>query len=877
MTSTPDPADLQRQIAALQAQLAALQAAPVEPPPVPAVSTSGGAAFHGPMHADNLVGRDQNLHIAQLVQLVVADPSERTEAEAVIAQYLDGLVADLTGLRLYNVDEAIDTQQAALELRDVYVPLDTQESIPKEFTLAEWRARRSRIPGGLGADAEPSGFGLFPVKDHRLITALEALAYHDRLTLLGRAGSGKSTFGAWVLLVLAQGLRGKVEVQAELGDTWSHGRLLPIRIVLREFAAALPPDRSAVNAGHLWAHVARSIGTRYSTAERTLRYLQAVARERGALFLLDGLDECGAQRDRVNASIEDLMRHWGGKSRFLRTARPSAWPQGAQPDQGVYALAELSPKKVASFIDRWYAAVQQRGWPLRRPVAQMVEDLTRACGQRDIRPLAASPLLLTLMALIHTTRARLPDDRAELYGSAVDLLLQRWNDADDRNGSGRLCQLLGIPDFPLDNVKEVLAKVAFQVHAEQAPHVGEDRLKRAFRGLTSHSDDRAAQLIDYIEERAGLLICDQPKGDDPEQERLFSFPHRTFQEYLAALHLAKFHPDGPAKACELAEGQLTQWEVVLPLMARIAGPAHGASLADALIRRRSVQDQRRKGRLDRLAWQRALLAGLQLQEIGRAKVVAEDDRLAILERVTDWLVELLPVLPDQGGLEAPLRARAGDVLSALGDPRFDPDRYYLPRGDDLGFVAIPGRSDLRFARYLTTVAQFRAYLAATGREAGDPDALRDPDQRPVRWVNQAEALAYCAWLTESGLLPIGWRADLPEELEWEHASRGGQPKDSNYWWGNDPDPERANYADSGIGDTSVVGCVPANGFGLSDMLGNVLEWTRSLWSEAESNPILRGGAFLHIAACARCAVCFESHPAVRYIYGFRVVLRCSPV
>jgi hypothetical protein len=252
MTPTPDPADLQRQIAALQAQLAALQAAPVEPPPAPAVSTSGGAAFHGSVQADNLVGRDQNLHIAQLVQLVVTDPVERVDAEAVIAQYLDGLVADLTGLRLYNVDESIDTQQAALELRDVYVPLDTEEYMPAETTLTKWRRVSARTRKLVRERVEMN-----LRKEHRLVTALEALTHHDRLTLLGRAGSGKSTFGAWVLLVLAQGLRGKVEVQAELGDTWTHGRLLPIRIVLREFAARLPDDRSPVNAGHLWAHVAR--------------------------------------------------------------------------------------------------------------------------------------------------------------------------------------------------------------------------------------------------------------------------------------------------------------------------------------------------------------------------------------------------------------------------------------------------------------------------------------------------------------------------------------------------------------------------------------------------------------------------------------------
>ena len=42
-----------------------------------------------------------------------------------------------------------------------------------------------------------------------------------------------------------------------------------------------------------------------------------------------------------------------------------------------------------------------------------------------------------------------------------------------------------------------------------------------------------------------------------------------------------------------------------------------------------------------------------------------------------------------------------------------------------------------------------------------------------------------------------WRIELPSELEWEKAARGGRP-DAVFSWGDTPDPNRANYDDSRI-------------------------------------------------------------------------------
>jgi formylglycine-generating enzyme required for sulfatase activity len=136
-----------------------------------------------------------------------------------------------------------------------------------------------------------------------------------------------------------------------------------------------------------------------------------------------------------------------------------------------------------------------------------------------------------------------------------------------------------------------------------------------------------------------------------------------------------------------------------------------------------------------------------------------------------------------------------------------------------------------------------------------------------------------------------WRVALPSELEWEKAARGGL-RDAVFSWGNDVDPARANYDDSGIGDTSAVGCFPANDFGLYDMIGNVFEWTRSLYKPYPYHPddgredleaaddverVVRGGSWGSPVTSRAAPIASWLDPDNRSDgIGFRVVLRSSP-
>ena len=107
--------------------------------------------------------------------------------------------------------------------------------------------------------------------------------------------------------------------------------------------------------------------------------------------------------------------------------------------------------------------------------------------------------------------------------------------------------------------------------------------------------------------------------------------------------------------------------------------------------------------------------------------------------------------------------------------------------------------------------------------------------QPLVGVCWYEALAYCAWLVAQ----TGQSFRLPSEVEWEGAARG--PEGRGYAWGNTFDLEYCNSVETHVRRTTPIGAFPMGRTpgGLTDMTGNVFEWTSSAAD-------LRSGAGAHI-------------------------------
>ncbi len=159
-------------------------------------------------------------------------------------------------------------------------------------------------------------------------------------------------------------------------------------------------------------------------------------------------------------------------------------------------------------------------------------------------------------------------------------------------------------------------------------------------------------------------------------------------------------------------------------------------------------------------------------------------------------------------------------------------------------------------RYEVTNVEYKRFVDANlqwqkGRVQAryhDGDYLKDwvgnnypsgKGNHPVVYVSWYAARAYATW--------VGKR--LPTEAEWEKAARGGLVG-RKYPRGNSIDASSANYG-NGIGGTTAVGRYSANGYGLSDMAGNVWEWCSDVYDNIENSRVLRGGSWSSHALDAR--------------------------
>ncbi len=836
-----------------------------------------------------------------------------------------------------------ESAKEEVSLADVYVSLDTTTSVTP------------------AAAEQESALGH---REERPLPAMEAATQNPRLALLGDPGSGKSTFVQQLAAQLAQApLEGHEAPAGWPANTW------PLLMLLRNLAPRLAGITLADSPTEAQEQQLLEAVLSQVQADLTTLNVAGLADDlpdillnEPVVLILDGLDEVPeGLRRHVRLAVQAMLNAYPNLERVILTCRIRSYTGAAVLSNfAKHTLAPFDQNKIMAFVEAWYNTQTRLGRLTADQAQERRADLADAALSEALRDLAQNPMLLTTMAIIHQREVGLPRERVRLYDEAVKILLNRWQKRKDIPVSERLQAVL----TDQLKIRQIMERLAYEVHQRQSwqedddgqpqgdlPRLEtlallEDRLYLGDIGL-------ASEFLDYVDQRSGLL---QGRGGEEQHHKAaaYTFPHRTFQEYLAGCHMVTGRSGRVAREYwrRVAEGDF--WYLAALLGAE-----------ELLYNRRAAEDlldlaydlcPAVAAPANVAEWRAAVWSGQIATRLEVQVIRADDGTPAGGRHYLQRLVERLKGCLGNAPLKAIERSEAGRALGLLGDDR--PGVALRPDGlPDIAWCEVPAGSFLRgsvddkmnpfsssvketpqqeinlpayrISRYPVTNAQYETFVEAGGYSQAEywPQAtkagywdegkvkrviieveggrIKEQEEwaerpydfghpfnlvnHPVVGINWFEAIAFCAWLTgrlrAAGEIGQDEVISLPTESQWEKAARG--PDGRLYPWGNAPDPERANYADTGLGTTTAVGCFPggASPYVMQDMSGNVWEWCRTQFEESYeacqnnntiegyARRVLRGGAFDGNQRLVRCAVrLWDAPDGGRGNFGFRVLV-----
>jgi formylglycine-generating enzyme required for sulfatase activity len=634
----------------------------------------------------------------------------------------------------------------------------------------------------------------------------------------------------------------------------------------------------------------------------------------------------------VVQAVEDFVQKYGRQavSRFLVTCRTYSYYHDTKwqlTGWATHELALLDEEKIQYFVNAWHdehiRIEPSRKTDLERKRGQLLMSL-QPDDRRRLHEIAPFPIILTMMAVVHTHYGELPDTRAEVYEKCVDLLLIRWELERPVAGQPRKTQKrtiideLGIPRVVLDRA---LWEIAFKAHEGRA----DDREKK--RGpalvtedlltgvLQSHFQDlgKVQTFLDYCQSSNGLLMlqgsvvpADAPPGTPPR--RVYAFPHLTFEEFLAARHLIR---QNLGKITADLVQKSDRWREAVMLLGEylcfvIKDEERMGNLIQALTL------EKLPAKADSLSWRAIWYAGDLLLLYRRA---FPSEKSPSDKAINAGLHRLVI----KGALSHRERASAADTLDELG--------YVIP--DRFMFVSISQdpitNYEFCISKYLITNSQYERFLKAdfanknywidfpkfdeNSKEMSEtwsdeawtwlqkelqndnndiqdgvlvPRYWRDPRfgiarrNAPVVGVSWYEASAYGKWLAanwenlEEGKQGLAKPKliRLPTEKEWSSAAGGEDPQERYPWDEKGQVTKKediaryANTVESGINRTTPVWMYPqgASPQHIMDMAGNVWEWQANYSRKEKRYLSLRGGSWDNLVDLARVSFRFSLHP-----------------
>ncbi len=182
--------------------------------------------------------------------------------------------------------------------------------------------------------------------------------------------------------------------------------------------------------------------------------------------------------------------------------------------------------QVKKFVYNWYLATTILSYAkddpgLRQEAEQKAHDLLDRLRKNPVlHELTVNPLLLTMIAMVHSYRDALPGRRVELYAEICDVLLGHWRQAKGLTDPLTAAQKRAVlqplaADMMQQRVRSIAIPDALKVMTPLLKQVGV-------------VDHEIPLFLNELQVSSGLVLESEPD--------MWSFAHLTFQEYLCAAH-----------------------------------------------------------------------------------------------------------------------------------------------------------------------------------------------------------------------------------------------------------------------------------------------------------------------------------------------------
>lgn len=356
-----------------------------------------------------------------------------------------------------------------------------------------------------------------------------------RIVVLGDPGSGKTTISRF-LVMLAAGAIAMPGVKV-------NGEPLPLRVAFRDFVEKQreTPNLSLLDYLEIQARTELSLAL-------PKNFLSKAMENGHAILLLDGLDEVGAPEHR--AAMRDLVAGFSASHRklpMLVTSRIAGYDDAPLRGRSILEvekrplvpfetirLEKFDDDDLRTFVARWYA-IQEPTDPIARD--RGIGDLLAALNaDARVRELARTPILATLIAMIHRVEANLPGERAKLYELCVRMLIETWPAQAKRPfaqiDAGLQRAYLESLAFDMQIGRQEDNEAVMVTRGDLIARLLPILQKRDFASEPSEKVEGVIERwIDHLEKHSGILV-EQSTG-------VCAFFHLSIMEYLAARGLER--------------------------------------------------------------------------------------------------------------------------------------------------------------------------------------------------------------------------------------------------------------------------------------------------------------------------------------------------